>query len=104
LVGKRLDQQERRADDLERLLRDNGPCDAHHLAALLLGERWITQAILVVSEGVGHLDLLIERGTVIEHAGMALCQFEALRRGLENPPNAHVERASEPLELEYVRS
>jgi glyoxylase-like metal-dependent hydrolase (beta-lactamase superfamily II) len=78
LVATRLDQQESRADDLEQLLRDSGPTDAHHLATLLLGERAITQAMLAISEVVGHLDLLIERGTVIEHEGAALCQFEAL--------------------------
>jgi glyoxylase-like metal-dependent hydrolase (beta-lactamase superfamily II) len=78
LAERRIAQQDDRAEALERLLRQLGPCDAHTLANHLLGERAITQALLAVSEIVGHLDLLIERGRVIEHAGAALCQFEAL--------------------------
>lgn len=78
LIARRLAQQERRASALEDLLHEHGPSDAHTLATLLLGERAITQALLAVSEVVGHLDLLIDAGTVAEREGAAACVFEAV--------------------------
>jgi glyoxylase-like metal-dependent hydrolase (beta-lactamase superfamily II) len=67
LVAKRAGMSERRA---EKIL---GAIDAPATAAAIGRQLWlhvpVTQAFLVLSEVLGHLDLLETRGRVAQHAG-----------------------------------
>lgn len=78
LANDRIADQDERAEALERLLRQHGPSDAHTLGTQLFGDRATSQAWLVISEVVGHLDLLVERGLVVEHVDTDGSSFEAL--------------------------
>ena len=57
---------ERRAAKLAGLIAEQ-PRTAHELARALWGDLAVTQALLTLSEVLGHVDLLIERGEVVEH-------------------------------------
>ena len=63
LVAEREALHERRAAKIEGLLAD-GPATAHQLAERMWGNVAVTQAYLTLSEVLGHLDLLVERGRV----------------------------------------
>ncbi len=65
----RLELHERRMRRLAEVLAD-GPATAYELAQRVFGERVVAeQAVLVVWDVLGHLDVLIARGAVHEHAG-----------------------------------
>jgi hypothetical protein len=55
---------ERRARKIGSML-DSGPLTAHAIARGMWGKAAITQAFLTISEVLGHLDLLVERGDVV---------------------------------------
>ena len=55
---------ERRARKIGRMLAD-GPLDAHAIARRIWGRAAVTQALLTLSEVLGHLDLLVERGEAV---------------------------------------
>ncbi|MCO5315517.1 MAG: MBL fold metallo-hydrolase [Solirubrobacterales bacterium] len=61
LIDKRLEAQERRSRKILGLLRDQ-PRTAHSIAESIWGNVAMTQAYLTLSEVIGHLDILIERG------------------------------------------
>ena len=61
LIEKRFAMHERRAAKILRLL-DDGPKTAHGIAQALWGRASLTQAFLTISEVLGHLDLLVDRG------------------------------------------
>lgn len=63
LVADREGLHERRASKIEALLAE-GPSTAHQLAERMWGNVAVTQAYLTLSEVLGHLDLLVERGRV----------------------------------------
>lgn len=63
LVAERKALHERRASKIEALLRE-GPSTAHGLAERMWGNVAVTQAYLTLSEVLGHLDLLVDRGAV----------------------------------------
>jgi glyoxylase-like metal-dependent hydrolase (beta-lactamase superfamily II) len=63
LIAQRLEGQQRKAASLLALLQAR-PLSAHELATAMYGPVAITQAFLTLSEVLGHLDLLIESGTV----------------------------------------
>ncbi|MGC9220453.1 MAG: MBL fold metallo-hydrolase [Solirubrobacteraceae bacterium] len=65
LIDRRLSEQRRRARKILGLLAD-GPRSAHALSVSLWGRAALTQTYLTVSETLGHLDLLIEDGSVSE--------------------------------------
>lgn len=79
LIDARLAHHERRARRIAGLLAER-PRSAHELAHALWGNVAVTQAYLTLSEVLGHLDLLWERGEVAEddHEG-AVARF-SLRR------------------------
>jgi glyoxylase-like metal-dependent hydrolase (beta-lactamase superfamily II) len=77
LIDKRLRQQDERAAELLRLL-SAGPRSAHELAGSLWGgDVAITQAFPTLSEVLGHVDLLIDQGLVVEDDSGAVVRFEA---------------------------
>jgi glyoxylase-like metal-dependent hydrolase (beta-lactamase superfamily II) len=78
LIDKRLRHQDERAAELFRLLCA-GPRTAHELAATLWGgDVAITAAFPALSEVLGHLDLLIDDGRVLEDRSGPVVQFEAV--------------------------
>ena len=67
---------ERRAAKLHRLITER-PRSAHELAQTLWGNIAVTQAYLTLSEVLGHVDLLLNAGSVREVARNGLSLFEA---------------------------
>jgi glyoxylase-like metal-dependent hydrolase (beta-lactamase superfamily II) len=63
LIESRFAMHERRARKIGVML-DGGPMTAHAIARSMWGKAAITQAFLTISEVLGHLDLLVERGDV----------------------------------------
>jgi hypothetical protein len=75
LIAERLASHERRAAGLlDKLAR--GPSTAHELATATWGEVALTQAYLTLSEVLGHLDLLIDDGAVVEDRSNHVIRFE----------------------------
>lgn len=75
LIDERAGMTERRARRILGLL-DGGPATAHELAQRMWGGIAITQAYLTLSEVIGHLDLLRERGAVVEAEADGVVRFE----------------------------
>ena len=65
LIEERFAMHEKRAAKLGGLL-DDGPKSAYELAQAMWGNVAVTQAYLTLSEVLGHLDLLAERGALAE--------------------------------------
>jgi glyoxylase-like metal-dependent hydrolase (beta-lactamase superfamily II) len=63
LIDERLRMHDRRAGKILRLL-ERGRLSAYEIAQSLWGSVAVTQAFLTLSEVLGHLDLLAERGAV----------------------------------------
>lgn len=74
LVDERLRAHERRADDFHAILTD-GPMSAHEIATAKWGEVAITQAFLTLSEVLGHLDLLLADGRIVEDRSQHVIRF-----------------------------
>jgi glyoxylase-like metal-dependent hydrolase (beta-lactamase superfamily II) len=74
LVADRLRMHERRAAKILRLL-DGRALTAHQVAHELWGKVAVTQAFLALSEALGHLDLLSERGEVVEERADGVVRF-----------------------------
>ena len=65
LVEERLQMHERRAERIATLIAD-GPITAYEIAQSMWGNIAVTQAYLTLSEVLGHVDLLLVRGEVVE--------------------------------------
>ncbi len=65
LIDERFELHERRAAKLLDLIAER-PRNAHELAQALWGDVAVTQALLTLSEVLGHVDLLQERGQAYE--------------------------------------
>ncbi len=74
LIDARLAMHERRARKIRRLL-ERGPLTAHEIAHTMWGNVAVTQAFLTLSEVLGHLDLLSERGEVVERDEDGVSRF-----------------------------
>jgi glyoxylase-like metal-dependent hydrolase (beta-lactamase superfamily II) len=66
LIDERFRMHERRAAKIAKRIGEDGPLTAHEIAQALWGNVALTQAYLTLSEVLGHLDLLLERGEVAE--------------------------------------
>jgi glyoxylase-like metal-dependent hydrolase (beta-lactamase superfamily II) len=77
LIEERFRGHERRARKLLRMLA-GGPLSAYELAQEMWGNVAVTQAYLTISEVLGHIDLLIDRGAVGELDDGQLIRFQAL--------------------------
>jgi glyoxylase-like metal-dependent hydrolase (beta-lactamase superfamily II) len=77
LIDKRLAMHERRAQRLHGLICER-PRNAHELAQEMWGNVAVTQAYLTLSEVLGHVDLLIADGRVVEREHGGVVYFEAL--------------------------
>jgi glyoxylase-like metal-dependent hydrolase (beta-lactamase superfamily II) len=65
LIDERFEMHERRAGKIAGLIADR-PRTAHEIAQAIWGNVAVTQAYLTLSEVLGHVDLLVERGEVVE--------------------------------------
>jgi len=77
LIDTRFAEHDERAAHLLELLGP-GPATAHGLAEALFGQIAFQQVFLTVSEVLGHLDLLIADGLVVESEDGETAVFESL--------------------------
>jgi glyoxylase-like metal-dependent hydrolase (beta-lactamase superfamily II) len=75
LIDERFALHERRAGKIGRLIAQE-PRSAYEIAQALWGNVAVTQAYLTLSEVLGHVDLLLERGEVRETERDGLVRFE----------------------------
>jgi glyoxylase-like metal-dependent hydrolase (beta-lactamase superfamily II) len=73
LVEARVRMHDRRARKIAAML--DRPLSAHAIAREMWGRIALTQAFLTLSEVLGHLDLLVERGEAVAEADGALTRF-----------------------------
>jgi glyoxylase-like metal-dependent hydrolase (beta-lactamase superfamily II) len=67
LIDERFEGYERRARKIAGIIGDDGgPKTGFEIAQAMWGNVAVTQAFLTLSEVLGHVDLLLERGEVVE--------------------------------------
>jgi glyoxylase-like metal-dependent hydrolase (beta-lactamase superfamily II) len=76
LIDERFALHERRAAKIRGLIADR-PLTAYEIAQALWGNVAVTQAFLTLSEVLGHVDLLIDRGLVRESEVGGVIHYEA---------------------------
>jgi glyoxylase-like metal-dependent hydrolase (beta-lactamase superfamily II) len=77
LIDKRLRLHERRAEKIHGLIAAQ-PRTAHEIALELWGNVAVTQAYLTLSEVLGHVDLLLADGRVVEQETDSVVQLVAV--------------------------
>jgi glyoxylase-like metal-dependent hydrolase (beta-lactamase superfamily II) len=77
LINERFRMHERRADKLCGLI-EKRPSNAYELAQVMWGNVAVTQAFLTLSEVLGHVDLLIDDGRVVEREYEGVVRFQAV--------------------------
>lgn len=78
LIDERLRQHERRAEKIRRLIVER-PRTAYEIAQALWGDVAVAQAYLTLSEVLGHVDLLLDSGRVVEERADGVIRFAAAR-------------------------
>ncbi len=78
LIDERFAMHRRRAEKIYALIAER-PRSAHEIAQSLWGNVAVTQAFLTLSEVIGHVDLLIRDGRVMETESDGLVRFEVVR-------------------------
>jgi len=76
LIDERFQMHERRAEKIRRLIAEE-PRTAHEIAQALWGNVAVTQAYLTLSEVLGHADLLLRDGSVLEEESGGVVRFRA---------------------------
>jgi glyoxylase-like metal-dependent hydrolase (beta-lactamase superfamily II) len=76
LIDSRLALHERRARKIGALIAER-PRTAHEVAQAMWGNVAVTQAFLTLSEVLGHVDLLVDRGEVTERDDGGVVTLEA---------------------------
>jgi len=77
LIDERFGLTERRKRKMHGLLGE-GPLTAHELAQRMWGNVAVTQAFLTLSEVLGHLDLLVVEGAVVEREENGVVRFASV--------------------------
>jgi len=77
LIDERFAMHERRAAKMLELIAER-PRSAHDIAQAIWGNVAVTQAFLTLSEVLGHVDMLLERGQVAERETGGVIRFEAV--------------------------
>ncbi len=75
LIDERFRLHRRRAEKIRKLIASQ-PRSAHEIAQELWGNVAVTQAFLTLSEVLGHVDLLLRDGVVVEHERDGVVRFE----------------------------
>jgi glyoxylase-like metal-dependent hydrolase (beta-lactamase superfamily II) len=78
LIDERFRLHRRRAEKIHRLIAEQ-PRTAHEIAQELWGNVAVTQAYLTLSEVLGHVDLLLEEGRIVEVERDGVVRFQATR-------------------------
>jgi glyoxylase-like metal-dependent hydrolase (beta-lactamase superfamily II) len=76
LIEQRFRMHDKRAAKIHKLVGER-PLSAHEIAQELWGNVALTQAYLTLSEVLGHIDLLAERGQVVEEDDGEIVRFRA---------------------------
>jgi glyoxylase-like metal-dependent hydrolase (beta-lactamase superfamily II) len=76
LIDERFALHERRANKIAGLIEAQ-PSSAYEIAQSLWGNVAVTQAYLTLCEVLGHVDILLEAGRVIERETAGVVRFEA---------------------------
>jgi len=76
LIDERFAMHRRRAERINRLIASQ-PRTAHEIAQELWGNVAVTQAYLTLSEVLGHVDLLLRDGAVVEREADGVVRFES---------------------------
>ena len=76
LIDERFRMHERRAQKIGRLIAQR-PMSAHEIAHELWGNVAVTQAYLTLSEVLGHADLLLRDGVIVEDEHDGVVTFRA---------------------------
>jgi glyoxylase-like metal-dependent hydrolase (beta-lactamase superfamily II) len=76
LIDKRLRMHDRRAEKIHGLIATE-PRTAHEIAIELWGNIAVTQAYLTLSEVLGHVDLLLADGRIVERESDGVVRFHA---------------------------
>ncbi len=76
LIDERFRLHERRAERIRRLIASE-PRTAHEIAQEMWGNVAVTQAFLTLSEVLGHVDLLLRDGLVVEEEHEGVVRFRA---------------------------
>jgi hypothetical protein len=74
LIDERFRMHRRRAEKIHRLIVGQ-PRSAHEIAQELWGNVAVTQAYLTLSEVLGHVDLLLAEGVVVEQEENGVVRF-----------------------------
>jgi glyoxylase-like metal-dependent hydrolase (beta-lactamase superfamily II) len=74
LIDDRLASYERRAAKILGIL-GQGPATGFEIAQAMWGNIAVTQAYLTLSEVLGHIDMLLNRGQVVEHEDDGVIRF-----------------------------
>jgi glyoxylase-like metal-dependent hydrolase (beta-lactamase superfamily II) len=77
LIDERFRLHERRAEKIRRLIACE-PRTAHEVAQELWGNVAVTQAYLTLSEVLGHVDLLLRDGSIVEREDDGVVHFQAV--------------------------
>jgi glyoxylase-like metal-dependent hydrolase (beta-lactamase superfamily II) len=77
LIDQRFRMHARRAEKIRGLIAE-APRTAHEIATELWGNVAVTQAYLTLSEVLGHVDLLLRDGAVVEREAHGVVRFEAV--------------------------
>ncbi|MCB0871595.1 MAG: MBL fold metallo-hydrolase [Solirubrobacterales bacterium] len=75
LIEKRIAGQDRRTEKIYGLVAE-GHSSPHGIANAIWGDIALTQAYLTLSEVIGHLDILLADGRVVENEGEKYSTFE----------------------------
>ena len=76
LIDERFALHSRRARKIHRLIAER-PRTAYEVAQSMWGNIAVTQAYLTLSEVVGHVDLLLNDGLVVEHEDDGVVRYES---------------------------
>jgi glyoxylase-like metal-dependent hydrolase (beta-lactamase superfamily II) len=76
LISERFRMHARRAEKMRRLIAEQ-PRTAHEIAHALWGNVAVTQAYLTLSEVLGHADLLLRDGAIVEQERGGIVRFAA---------------------------
>ena len=77
LIESRFRMHARRAEKIWKLIAER-PRTAYGVAQAMWGNIAVTQAYLTLSEVVGHIDLLMNDGRVVEHDDDGVVRYEAV--------------------------
>jgi uncharacterized protein YycO len=77
LIDERFRMHARRTEKIHRIVA-KGPITAYEIAQALWGNVAVTQAYLTLSEVLGHADLLVADGRVVEQLEDGVVRFAAL--------------------------